>query len=193
MKRIAICGNIASGKSTVQKIIAEKGYKVLDTDEVSHELLTVSNAELYNAFKDYDVFDNGEFSRDKVGQLIFSEEDARLKINSIMHPQISNEIERFYIKNKDEDCLFVAIPLLFESKMEKLFDKIIFVYTNDDIRLARLIMRNNYALEYAKARINCQMPQDRKAALSDYVIYNNDTVEVLRKQVEDVLSLIALA
>lgn len=193
MKRIAICGNIASGKSTVQKIIAEKGYKVLDTDEVSHELLTVSNAELYNAFKDYDVFDNGEFSRDKVGQLIFSEEDARLKINSIMHPQISNEIERFYIKNKDEDCLFVAIPLLFESKMEKLFDKIIFVYTNDDIRLARLIKRNNYALEYAKARINCQMPQDRKAALSDYVIYNNDTVEKLKKQVEDVLSLIALA
>ncbi len=193
MKKIAICGNIASGKSTVQKMVEEKGYKVLDTDEVSHELLTVSNIELYNAFKNYDVFKDGEFSRYKVGQLIFSDENARLKIASIMHPQISQEIEKFYIKYASEKFLFVGIPLLFESKMQNLFDKIIFVYTNDDIRLERLLKRNNYTLEHAKARINCQMPQDEKVALSDYVIYNNDTVENLKKQVDNVLSSIAFA
>ena len=68
MKRIAISGNIASGKSEVKKILTDMGYKVLDTDEVSRKLLTVNNKELFDAFKSRDVFENGEFSRYKVGQ-----------------------------------------------------------------------------------------------------------------------------
>lgn len=187
MKRVAICGNIASGKSTVQNYISEKGFKVLDTDEVSHELLTVNNKELYEAFKDYDVFEDEEFSRYKVAQLIFSDEDARLKIASIMHPQIKEKINEFYSNNISESIVFVGIPLLFESKMEDCFDKIIFIYTNDEIRLERLLKRNNYTLEHAKARINCQMPQDKKVNLSDYVIYNNTTINDLKKQTEIVL------
>lgn len=187
MKRVAICGNIASGKSTVQNYISEKGFKVLDTDEVSHELLTVNNKELYEAFKDYDVFEDEEFSRYKVAQLIFSDEDARLKIASIMHPQIKEKINEFYSNNISESMVFVGIPLLFESKMEDCFDKIIFIYTNDEIRLERLLKRNNYTLEHAKARINCQMPQDKKVNLSDYVIYNNTTINDLKKQTEIVL------
>ena len=187
MKRVAICGNIASGKSTVQNYISEKGFKVLDTDEVSHELLTVNNKELYEAFKDYDVFEDEEFSRYKVAQLIFSDEDARLKIASIMHPQIKEKINEFYSNNISESIVFVGIPLLFESKMEDCFDKIIFIYTNDEIRLERLLKRNNYTLEHAKARINCQMPQDKKVNLSDYVIYNNTTIKNLKKQTENVL------
>jgi len=187
MKRVAICGNIASGKSTVQNYISGKGFKVLDTDEVSHELLTVNNKELYEAFKDYDVFEDEEFSRYKVAQLIFSDEDARLKIASIMHPQIKEKINEFYSNNISESIVFVGIPLLFESKMEDCFDKIIFIYTNDEIRLERLLKRNNYTLEHAKARINCQMPQDKKVNLSDYVIYNNTTINDLKKQTENVL------
>lgn len=188
MKRVAICGNIASGKSTVQKYISEKGFKVLDTDEVSHELLTVNNKDLYDAFRDYDVFNDGEFSRYKVGQLIFSDESARLKIASIMHPQIKEKMNEFYKKNIGEKLVFVGIPLLFESKMEDCFDKIIFVYTNDEIRLERLLKRNNYTLEHAKARINCQMPQDKKVSLSDFIIYNNTTTEDLNEQIDKVLN-----
>ena len=179
MIKCAICGNIASGKSAVQKILENKGYLVLDTDEVAHELLTVKNKILYEKFKSYDVFEGGEFSRVKLGQLVFNDKNIRDTLSSIMHPQIADEIEKFFENNKDKGILFVGIPLLFEAKMEYLFDKIIFIYTDDDIRLERLIKRNNYTLEHAKARLNSQLPQEDKARKSDYVIKNNGSVEAL--------------
>jgi dephospho-CoA kinase len=179
MKKFAICGNIASGKSVVQKILQDNGYKILDTDEVAHKLLTVSNKNLFEAFKDFDVFENGEFSRNKLGQLVFANENLRMKLNEIMHPQIALEIEMFFKQCHNDEIVFVAIPLLFEAKMENLFDKILFIYADDNLRLNRLMKRNNYTTEQAKARINSQLPQDEKIKLCDYVINNNGTVEEL--------------
>ena len=182
MKKIAICGNIASGKTTVQKFLEEKGFKVLDTDDVSHKLLTNKNKELYEAFKNLDLFDDaGEFSRYKMGQLIFSDENYRKKISEIMHPQIAKEIKNFFETNKNENLVFVGIPLLFEANMQNLFDKIIFVYTDDEIRLKRLLARNNYTLKHAKARMTSQITQEKKIKLSDYIINNNGTLEELHK------------
>ena len=189
--KIAICGNIASGKSTVQSILEEKGYKVSDTDEIAHELLTVKNEPLYEAFKDYDFFkEDGEFSRYKVGQYVFEHKEAGKLLTSIMHPQIAEKIKEFFEQNKNEDMVFVGIPLLFEAKMENLFDKIIFVYADDDIRLERLLKRNNYTIEHAKQRMNAQIPQNEKVKKSDYVINNNGDLEKLRQAVEGCLKAI---
>lgn len=190
MKKYAITGNIASGKSAVQKIIAKQGYKVIDADDISHKLLTVKNLALYYAFKDYDVFENNEFSREKLGQLIFSDAKMRIKLNTIIHPCVKKEIEKFFADNAQEELLFVGIPLLFEANMQDLFDKIIFVYTDDDIRLKRLLKRNNHTIEHAKARMNSQITQEKKLKLSDYVINNNSTITDLQNNVIKLLKLL---
>ena len=77
MTRIALTGNIASGKSAVLAVLQEQGYDVLDTDDVAHELLTVKNSKLYDTFKNYDVFEDGEFSRKKLGEIVFHDNILR--------------------------------------------------------------------------------------------------------------------
>lgn len=179
MIKFALCGNIASGKSTVQKLLENQGYRVLDTDKVAHELLTVNNSELFLEFKKFDVFENGEFSREKLGKLVFTNKEIKQKLENILHPQIREKIKEFFEQNQNEKYLFVGIPLLFEANMTDLFDKIIFIYADDDIRLKRLLLRNGYSVEYAKARLNSQMRQEEKTQKSDYVINNNGSIEEL--------------
>ena len=179
MIKFALCGNIASGKSTVQKLLENQGYRVLDTDKVAHELLTVNNSELFLEFKKFDVFENGEFSREKLGKLVFTNKEIKQKLENILHPQIREKIKEFFEQNQNEKYLFVGIPLLFEANMTDLFDKIIFIYADDEIRLKRLLLRNGYSVEYAKARLNSQMRQEEKTQKSDYVIYNNGSIEEL--------------
>ncbi len=183
MLKFAICGNIASGKSVVQKFLSGNGFKVVDTDDISHKLLTVKNIKLFNAFKTYDVFENGEFSRKKLGQLVFTDDSLRRKLEMILHPQIRAELESFFLLNCKEKAVFVGIPLLFEANMQDMFDKIIFVYAEEHIRLKRLMERNNFSLPEAKARVSAQMSQDEKVKLSDYVINNNGSICKLEEQV----------
>ena len=73
--------------------------------------------------------------------------------------------------------------MLFEADMTDLFDKIVFIYADDDIRLKRLLHRNGYSVDYAKARLNSQMRQEEKAQKSDYVINNNGSIEELNKNI----------
>lgn len=181
MIKVAITGNIASGKSTVEKILKNYGYPVIDTDKVAHNLLECDEVE--NTFKDFDVFENGKISREKLGKIVFNNLILKKKLEDILYPKIRENLLNFFEIKKNEKFVFVGIPLVFEANMEDLFDKIVMIYTDDNIRLARLISRNGYDYEYAQKRMDCQLNQDEKAQKSDVVIYNNSTIEELEKQV----------
>ncbi|MEE3349581.1 MAG: dephospho-CoA kinase [Candidatus Gastranaerophilaceae bacterium] len=189
MIKIAITGNIASGKSEVQKIIEQYGYDVLDTDKVSHEILKNNSKDIKSLFTDKDITtDNGEISREKLGKIVFQNIEDKQKLENYMHPIIKKNIEEFFTKNSDKEFSFVGIPLIFEAGMSNLFDKIIFVYCDDEIREKRLIKRNNYSPEYAKQRMASQMPQEKKVKLSDIIIKNNGDLEELKSSVIGILS-----
>ena len=87
----------------------------------------------------------------------------------------------------NKNIIFISIPLLFETGFEILFDKIIFVQCDDDLRLQRLIKRNNYTEEYAKKRMDSQLPQEDKIKNSDFVLNNNSSKEDLKAQVLELL------
>ena len=186
MLKVALVGNIASGKSTVEKALQTSGYVVLDTDKVWHELLTCD--EVSKEFSSFDVFENGIISREKLGKLVFANVELKKRLEDILYPMVRLRIAEFFEQYNTESLVFVAIPLLFESGMVNLFDKIVFVYCDDDIRLKRLTARNNYTEEYAKIRMGAQQSQDEKIKKSDYVIYNNSTIEALDRCVDSVVN-----
>ena len=182
MLKVAITGNIASGKTAVQKILETNGFTVLDSDIAAHRLLD-DNSAVIEAFKNFDILDNGKISRDKLGKIVFNNENLLQKLNGIIHPQVRAKIEKFFENNKEKNIVFVSIPLLFECGMENMFDKIILVKTPDNIRLERLIKRNGYTKDYALKRIACQISQDEKVSKADFVIDNGGEIEDLTHQV----------
>jgi len=181
MIKYGITGNIASGKSTVENIIKMRGYSVLDTDVVAHEFLNCD--EVKELFKNYDVFNDGKISRTKLGQLVFSEKELLKELERIIHPKVKEKITEFFNDHSFENVVFVSVPQLFETNMEKMFDKIIFVYADDSIRENRLIKRNNYTKEYAQKRMSAQISQEQKISKADIVIYNNSNEKDLEQEV----------
>ena len=175
--KIAIVGNIASGKSVAEKILS-KYFTVFYSDAITHEILD-SLTEFYGL----DVFTNNKIDRLKLGKLVFSDSDIKNKLEKLLHPMIKNKIIEIFKQYENEDVIFVSVPLLFEAGFEDIFDKILFISADENIRLKRLISRNNLSEGDAKKRINAQESETQKLNKSDFVIYNNSTVEEFEKQI----------
>ena len=193
-KVIGITGGISSGKSNVMKVISELGYLTISSDHIVSEL-SIIGMPIYEKIKEVFGMDyllpNGNIDKQKLGKYIFSNKEARDKLNSITHPIVREVIES-KIEKANAEYIFIEIPLLFEAKFADLCDVTVCVYLDKDIQRERLALRDNISLEEADVKINSQMPLEEKRNLCDYAIDSRGNFEDTKLQVLDIIERIIL-
>lgn len=189
---IGLTGSIATGKSTVSRMLKEKGYPIVDADEISRLVVEPGSPVLTSiaeAFGTDVLLSDGSLNREKLGSLIFNDKDKREKLNGIIHPAVRAEMIRQKEEwlEKEANTIIMDIPLLFESKLHSYVDKIIVVSAAPAIQRERLMARNGYSAEEADARINSQLPIAEKENGADAVIDNNGTLKETENQLNILL------
>ena len=185
---IGITGSIACGKSTVSDYLIDKGYTIIDADKLGHVALTSDDVKrkLAEKFGD-EILENNEISREKLGKLVFGNDDNLKILNSIIHPRIKELILKLQDDHKDEDLVFLDIALLYEANFVDLVEKVAVVYVDKDVQLERLMTRNSLSKEEALKRIESQMSPQEKASLGDFVINNSYSKEDTFQQIDEIL------
>ena len=185
---IGITGSIACGKSTVSDYLIDKGYTIIDADKLGHVALTSDDVKrkLAEKFGD-EILENNEISREKLGKLVFGNDDNLKILNSIIHPKIKELILKLQEEHKDEDLVFLDIALLYEANFVDLVEKVVVVYVDEDVQLERLMTRNSLPKEEAIKRIESQMSPREKASLGDFVINNSYSKEDTFQQIDEIL------
>lgn len=185
---IGITGSIACGKSTVSDYLIAKGYTIIDADKLGHVALTSDDVKRKLAEKfGYEILENNEISREKLGKLVFGNDNNLKILNSIIHPKIKELILKLQEEYKDENLVFLDIALLYEANFLDLVEKVVVVYVDEDVQLERLTTRNSLPKEEAIKRIESQMSPREKASLGDFVINNSYSKEDTFQQIDEIL------
>ena len=188
---IGITGGIASGKSFVCSQLKQMGYPLIDCDQINKELQQIGEPiynEIVKCFGDSCLNDDKTINKTKLGKLIFENKEERIKLNKIAHPLIVEEMKKRI--SKYDGIVFVEIPLLFETKLEYLCDKIICVFVDELTQINRLMKRDGIEYEYTINKIKSQMPIEYKKEKSDYLIDSSLGFEETKKQIDVIIDLL---
>lgn len=178
MKTIGITGGIASGKSTVARIIREMGYRVLDADQLARQVVEPGKPayqEVVRVFGQEVLRPDGNLDRKKLAGIVFSDAKQRHKLEQIIHPAVKTAIkqEREEFFRDGGQVLFVEVPLLYEAGWEDFFDAVWVVTVKPELQQQRLLERDRITPKEAAQRIATQWPLSQKEKLADWVIENN--------------------
>ncbi len=194
MIRIALTGSIGMGKSTVARMFERAGVPVFDADAVVRQLQGPGGAlvERIGALFPGCVR-SGTLDRECLAQIVL-EDPARLAaLEGIVHPAVREWREAFIEAHADSPALIFEIPLLFETKAEKEFDKIIVVSAPADVQRERVLERRAMSAAKLESILNRQMPDEEKRRRADFVIETGADLSTTERQVEDILACLGLA
>ena len=182
---VGLTGPTGAGKSYVCEIFRQKGFKIIDCDKIAHEL-TAKNApilaELANEFGE-DIVKNGELDRKLLASRAFDTKEHTKKLNSILHPAIAEKC-----KEEAQGLTVLDASQLFEANMQNDCYKVIGVLADEDVRIKRIIARDNITEQQAKLRMSAQFDNDYFIDNCDYIIYNNG--EDIAAQTDNILEVI---
>ena len=193
MKWIGLTGGIATGKTTVQKILTEQKFPVIDADSIAHEL-TQKNADGYkqivSQFGTDVLLPDLAIDRKKLGALVFNNPTELVKLENLLHPLIQAEVQRrrAHYESQGHKFCFYDVPLLFEKKLQKNFDLIVLVFSPLSLQIERAMKRNNLTHTEALVRINSQISIYEKLPLANYCIDNSTNLHDLKLQISHLLN-----
>jgi len=182
---VVLTGSIATGKSTVSKILTASGFHIIDADQIAHKILDEQYLTIADMFGET-LITEGRVDRKALGAIVFADSAKRKQLEDLLHPLIYDEIERLSMQ---QDLLkkpyFIDIPLFFEGERYPI-EKSLVIYTTKAQQLERLISRDGYTKEEALERIKTQIPVEEKCKRARYVIDNSGTLTQLKEECERV-------
>ena len=192
---VGVTGGIACGKSTVSKLLSEKGAISINSDEIGHQLLRHGSPvmeALLEAFGADILDESGDVNRTKLGAIVFNNKAARERLNAIMHPPIvqQSRFEANRLVTEDANCVvLIDAPLLIEANSQDTVDIIVVVTASMQTQLQRLLERaiaqnRPPSQTEAQARIDSQMPLSEKVKYADFVLENDGTFVELERKVD---------
>lgn len=189
MKWTGLTGGIATGKSTAKKLIEGLGYPVIDADQISHELTAVGESgyrKILSHFGHDIINADRSLNRQKLGQIIFSDEAQKIALEGLLHPLIRERVieQREEHRKSGAKLCFYDVPLLFEKKLWSDFDATVLIWCDARTQLERLMQRNGLDESSAQLRIANQLNMIEKVKLADYCVDNSTTITDLEKQLK---------
>ena len=192
MKVCGLTGGLGMGKTTAAQFLCERGAQIVDTDELARQLVQPGQpalAKIQAVFGKNIVAQNGELRRDELARIVFADAAARKKLEAILHPRIQERwLAQIEIWRRENRALaVVVIPLLFETRAESHFDKIICVACSAATQRDRLLERG-WTLEQIEQRIAAQWPVEQKIARADFVVWTEGALDAHAQQLDRILS-----
>jgi len=184
---VGLTGGIASGKSSVAALFEELGATVVDTDAIAHELTrpgAAAMAGIRSAFGPAFVAPDGSLERAKMRRLVFSDPDAKARLEGILHPLI-RERARARIAAAQQPYVIVVVPLLLETGAYRdLIQRVLVVDCSEELQVARAMQRSQLQENEVRAILAAQLPRTERLKRADDVIDNNGGIEALRQQTQ---------
>lgn len=191
---LGLTGGIASGKSTVSEYIRKLGFPVIDADEIAKEIMKTDEptySKVVAFFGEEIINEDRSINRQRLGDIVFNDEDKLLQLNALVQKDIFKEImnKKTHYSNGDYSLIVMDVPLLFETGYDKYVDEVMVVYVDYATQLERLQKRDQLTKGEAVNRIKAQESLETKKKKADILIDNSGTIEETICQVDDWLTI----
>jgi dephospho-CoA kinase len=185
--RAAITGGIGSGKSTFASYLASKGYVVINADDISKNIISFDEKIKKKIIKEFgpNSYIDGKLNKKFIASQVFSNPANLQKLNSILHPQVLQKIDTIIKKKyKNENIVFIEAALIYEAGIEKMFNYVILVTADFNIRLKRSLASRKFTEDDFIKRDENQIPQEEKEKRADFIFSNNGSKNDLIKKAD---------
>ena len=192
MLRIALTGGIGTGKSTASKFLNDLGAFIFDADKEAKNILNNNEtvqSELIAEFGTDIMSGDEKIDNNKLSRIAFQDQDHQLKLNSIIHPYVFQEIDKTFdnvLEKAINDIFVIDAALIYESGADTHMDYVIVITALLKIRMERALQRETLTRDEILKRIDLQWPEEDKIALADFVIHNDGTEKELLNSITDI-------